>query len=207
MNTANLPLKLRSLYDAVLQKPPYGWFPSTPELTEIMLEQVVIEARMQALEPSAGSGELAEAMRNQGIEVDVIERDPRFQLLLFQQGFRLVGQDFLACQPIQQYDLILMNPPFSASIHQRSVDLLHIKRAYDEFLAANGQLVSVVSNSMKHTSCPRVQRFRSFLHRVQAELIELPLEIFWNSDRPVMVESRLVVIKKQVAIAPSTVMN
>lgn len=196
MNIVNFPSKLRSLYDEILQSPPYGWFPSTPELTEIMLEQVVIEARMQALEPSAGSGVLAEAMRNQGIEVDVIERDPRFQLLLFQQGFRLVGQDFLACQPIQQYDLILMNPPFSASIHQRGVDLLHIKRAYDEFLAANGQLVSVVSNSMKHTSCPRAQHFRSFLHRVQAELIELPFEIFWNSDRPVTVESHLVIIRK-----------
>ena len=196
MNIANLPFKLQFLYDAILQNPPYGWFPSTPELTEIMLEQVIFETGMQALEPSAGSGVLAVAMRNQGIEVDVIERDRRFQLLLFQQGFRLVGQDFLACQPIQQYDLIVMNPPFSASVHQRGVDLIHIKRAYDEFLAVNGQLVSVVSNSMKHTSCPRAQHFRSFLHRTQTKLIKLPLEIFWNSDRPVTVESRLVVIRK-----------
>ncbi len=196
MNAINLPLKLQPLYDAILQNPPYGWFSSTPELTEIMLDQVMVEAGMQALEPSAGSGVLAEAMRNQGIEVDVIERDPRFQLLLFQQGFRLVGQDFLVCQPIQLYDLILMNPPFSASIHQRGVDLIHIKRAYDGFLAPQGQLVSVVSNSMRHTSCPRAQNFRSFLHRTHARLVELPLEIFWNSNRPVTVESRLVIIRK-----------
>jgi predicted RNA methylase len=196
MNTTNLPFKLQSLYDEILQNPPYGWFPSTPELTEIMLEQVIVEAGMQALEPSAGSGILAEAMQNQGIEVDVIERDRRFQLLLFQQGFRLVGQDFLTCQPMQLYGLILMNPPFSASVHQRGVDLVHIKRAYDEFLTPNGQLVSVVSNSMRHTSCPRAQNFRRFLQRAQAKLIELPLEIFWNSDRPVTVESRLVVIRK-----------
>lgn len=196
MNTINLPLKLRSLYDDILQNPPYGWFPSTPELIEMMLEQVIVELGMQALEPSAGSGVLAEAMRNQGVEVDVIERDPRFRLLLFQQGFRLVGQDFLTCQPMQLYDLILMNPPFSSSPQHRGVDLVHIKRAYNEFLAPQGQLVSVVSNSMKHTSCLRAQNFRQFLRHTQAILIELPLEIFWNSDRPVTVESRLVVIRK-----------
>lgn len=196
MNTINLPQQLRSLYEDILQNPPYGWFPSTPELIDMMLEQIIIEAGMQALEPSAGSGVLAETIRNQSIEVDVIERDPRFRLLLFQQGFRLVGQDFLTCQPLQHYDLILMNPPFSASVYQRGVDLVHIKRAYDEFLAPQGQLVSVVSNSMKHSSCPRAQNFRCFLRRTKAQIIELPLEIFWNSDRPVTVESRLVVIRK-----------
>ncbi|WP_446867526.1 methyltransferase [Phormidesmis sp. 146-12] len=187
---------LRSLYDSILKCPPYGWFPSTPELAKMMLQQIKIQSGIIALEPSAGSGVLAQAMRQRGAVVDVVELDFRFQALLFQQGFKVVGSDFLSTKATQLYDLILMNPPFSASFEQRGVDLAHIRYAYGEFLAPGGQLVSVVSNSMNCKNCPRAQQFRRFLKRIDATLLELPLEIFWGSDRPVTVESRLVVAHK-----------
>jgi len=187
---------LRSLYDSILKCPPYGWFPSTPELAKMMLQQVKVQSGIIALEPSAGSGVLAQAMREVGAVVDVFELDPRFQALLFQQGFKVVGNDFLTTKATQLYDLILMNPPFSASFEQRGVDLAHIQHAYREFLAPGGQLVSVVSNSMNCKNCPRAQQFRRFLKRIDAPLLDLPLEIFWGSDRPVTVESRLVVAHK-----------
>lgn len=161
-----------------------------------MLQQVKIQSGMIALEPSAGSGVLAQAMREVGAVVDVVELDPRFQALLFQQGFKVVGNDFLTTKATQLYDLILMNPPFSASFEQRGVDLAHIQYAYEEFLAPSGQLVSVVSNSMNCKNCPRAQQFRRCLKRIDATLLDLPLEIFWGSDRPVTVESRLVVAHK-----------
>jgi hypothetical protein len=41
-----------------------------------------------------------------------------------------------------------------------------------------------------------VQQFRRFLKQIDATLLDLPLEIFWGSDRPVTVESRLVVAHK-----------
>jgi len=184
---------LRSLYDSILESPPHSWFPSTLELARIMLKQVTIQSDITALEPSAGSGVLAQAMREVGAIVDVVELDPRFQALLFQQGFKVVGSDFLTTKATKLYDLILMNPPFSASFEQRGVDLAHIQYAYGEFLAPSGQLVSVVSNSMNCKNCPRAQQFRRFLKQVDATLLDLPLEIFWGSDRPVTVESRLVV--------------
>lgn len=187
---------LRTLYDSILKSPPYSWFPSTPELAKMMLEQVTIQSGIIALEPSAGSGILAQAMRQRGAVVDVVELDPRFQALLFQQGFKVVGSDFLNTKATQLYDLVLMNPPFSASFEQRGIDLAHIRYAYGEFLAPGGQLVSVVSNSMNCKNCPRAQQFRRFLKRIDATLLDLPLEVFWGSDRPVTVESRLVVAHK-----------
>lgn len=187
---------LRSLYDLILESPPYSWFPSTPELAKIMLKQISSQPGMVALELSAGSGILAHAMRERGAVVDVIELDSRFQALLFQQGFKIVGSDFLTTKATKLYDLILMNPPFSTSFEQRGVDLTHIQHAYREFLAPDGQLVSVVSNSMNFKNCPRAQAFRRFLKQINATLIALPLEIFWGSDRPVTVESRLVVAHK-----------
>ena len=193
---SQLPIHLLSLQNNIIGDPPYGWFPSTPSLVEIMLSYVVIQPGVLGLDPSAGSGILAEAMRSQGAIVDVIELDPRFQTLLFQQGFNVVGADFLTTDSQKLYDIILMNPPFSASFDRRGVDLEHIQRAFNLFLALGGILVSVVSASMTARHCPRAQQFRSFLKRNQAEVLDLPLEVFWGSDRPVTVESWLVVAKK-----------
>lgn len=190
-----IPAHLRSLHENIVQNPPYSWFPSTPALVEIMLSQVNIQPGMLGFDPSAGSGVLAEAMRSKGAIVDVIEIDPRLQTLLFQQGFNLVGSDFLKTEPRRLYDVILMNPPFS-SLQQRGVDLEHIQRAYRCFLAPSGQLVSVVSASMSCHNCPRAQQFRGFLKRVEANVIALPLEIFWSSERPVTVECSLIVTRK-----------
>jgi 2-polyprenyl-3-methyl-5-hydroxy-6-metoxy-1,4-benzoquinol methylase len=77
-----LPAHLRSLHENIIQNPPYSWFPSTPALIEIMLSQVNIQPGMLGLDPSAGTGVLAEAMRSKGAIVDVIEIDPRLQTLL-----------------------------------------------------------------------------------------------------------------------------
>lgn len=190
-----IPEHLRSLQTDIIRNPPYSWFPSTLALVEIMLSHVNIQPGMQGLDPSAGSGILAEVMRSRGAIVDVIEINPRLQALLFQQGFNLVGSDFLKTEPCKEYDVILANPPFS-SPHQKGVDLEHIQRAYYRFLAASGQLVSVVSASMNCRNCPRSQRFKAFLRCVRADVIDLPLEIFWSSDRPVTVDCWLVVCKK-----------
>jgi predicted RNA methylase len=190
-----IPSHLRSLHENIVQNPPYSWFPSTPALVEMMLSQINIQPGMLGLDPSAGSGVLAEAMRSKGAIVDVIEVDSRLQTLLFQQGFNLVGDDFLKTEPSKLYDVILMNPPFS-SLQQKGVDLEHIQRAYRYFLATSGQLVSVVSASMSCRNCPRAQQFRGFLKRIQANVIALPLEIFWSSERPVTVECSLIVTRK-----------
>jgi len=184
------------LYERIREAPPYSWFPSPPELIELMIEEAQIISGIYALEPTAGDGLLAQAMVRAGAIVDVIEINPLLQQLLFQKGFNLVGSDFLTNEPQRRYSRILANPPFSTP-HIKGVDLDIIQRAYNLFLGNSGRLVSVVSNSMNVRGDPRSQAFRAFLKRTSAKLIELPLEIFWASDRPVTVESYLVVIDKK----------
>jgi hypothetical protein len=76
------------------------------------------------------------------------------------------------------------------------VDLDMIQRAYHLFLASSGRLVSVVSNSMNIKNDERSQTFRGFLKQTKANVIKLPLEIFWGTLRPVTVETYLIVIDK-----------
>ncbi|VXD16761.1 methyltransferase [Planktothrix paucivesiculata] len=183
------------LYQKVKETPPYSWFPSSPQLIKIMLEEAQITPGLYGLEPTAGDGVLAEAMVQSGAIVDVIEIDLLLRQILFQKGFNLVGSDFLTSQPQRQYNRILMNPPFS-TYKVRGIDLDMIQRAYHLFLASSGRLVSVVSNSMNIKNDERSQTFRGFLKQTKANVIKLPLEIFWGTLRPVTVETYLIVIDK-----------
>lgn len=73
------------------------------------------------LEPSAGKGDIIEFIQNSeeahryhhNFEIDCIEKDPDLQAVLKQKGFRLVHDDFFTFHTWKQYDLIVMNPPFS----------------------------------------------------------------------------------------------
>lgn len=73
------------------------------------------------LEPSAGKGDIIEFIQNSeeahryhhNFEIDCIEKDPNLQAVLKQKGFRLVHDDFFTFHTWKQYDLIVMNPPFS----------------------------------------------------------------------------------------------
>lgn len=73
------------------------------------------------LEPSAGKGDIIEFIQNSeeahryhhNFEIDCIEKDPSLQAVLKQKGFRLVHDDFFTFHTWKQYDLIVMNPPFS----------------------------------------------------------------------------------------------
>ena len=83
------------LYERIREAPPYSWFPSPPELIELMIEEAQIISGMYTLEPTAGDGLLAQAMVRAGAIVDVIEINPLLQQLLFQKGFNVVGSDFV----------------------------------------------------------------------------------------------------------------
>lgn len=73
------------------------------------------------LEPSAGKGDIIEFIQNSeeahryhhNFEIDCIKKDPNLQAVLKQKGFRLVHDDFFTFHTWKQYDLIVMNPPFS----------------------------------------------------------------------------------------------
>jgi phospholipid N-methyltransferase len=120
-------------------------FPTPPALAARMVEMAGIEAGDRVLEPSAGTGNLAKAIRSAVpcAHLDLIEIDPRLCSILKASGFEVSCCDFLAASmPVcpdseEGHDCVLMNPPFS-----RGQDVAHILHAL-KFLKPGGRLVAL----------------------------------------------------------------
>jgi predicted RNA methylase len=182
---------------------PWGYFPSSRPLIRLMLRlaqhYIKPDRSVKALEPSAGDGRVAIALRRAGYSVEVCEVDATLMQQLHQHGFICIGRDFLRLSPMPHYNLIVMNPPFSSET-QRGIDMHHIVHAC-RWLTMQGVLISVVSESL-HTYHERGQQFRAFLRDVKAKSIALPPDIFLRSDRPVIVSTHLIIVRRRWRVLP-----
>lgn len=78
---------------------------------------------VRILEPSAGRGNLAIALRDnykaQGIQTDIVcvELDPINAIHLRKEGFNVIEADFLTLSKdeLGEFDIVVMNPPFNGS--------------------------------------------------------------------------------------------
>lgn len=98
------------------------FFPTPAPVVERMLAPYkdTLGART-ILEPSAGKGDIANAINDpershfkHTYDLECLEVDPNLVSVLQGNGHKIAGFDFLTFQPRKIYDLILMNPPFSA---------------------------------------------------------------------------------------------
>lgn len=106
-----------------------SFYPTPDSVARTMLEgfRSMDLVRRFVLEPSAGKGNLADAVvstmstatgwgcRDASFceRVHCIEIEPELQAALRGKGYPLVGADFLTFWPDETYDLIVMNPPFA----------------------------------------------------------------------------------------------
>ncbi|WP_201270601.1 PLxRFG domain-containing protein [Pseudomonas aeruginosa] len=80
------------------------FFPTSDAVVESMLDAAEIGEGMSVLEPSAGMGHIADAIRDQaGVDPDVIELSGERRELLEAKGYRVVGSDFMDVQPRSSY--------------------------------------------------------------------------------------------------------
>lgn len=76
------------------------FFPTSAEVVDTVLAAAEIEPGMAVLEPSAGMGHIADAIRDKaGVDPDVVELSGERRELLEAKGYQLVGDDFLALKP------------------------------------------------------------------------------------------------------------
>ena len=100
------------------------FYPTPRTLAEKMLAKVDFTRVASVLEPSAGKGDLVDALRNTiskfrasgqyDAEVDCVENDVTLAKLLESKEENVTLCNFLEFETFKRYDLILMNPPFSA---------------------------------------------------------------------------------------------
>ncbi|VDC34038.1 DUF4942 domain-containing protein [Pseudogemmobacter humi] len=150
-NRTNLPAKDLAFY-------------ATPgTVAEEALRDLYLSPGNKVLEPSAGIGGLVAPLVEKGCMVDAIEIHPERAATL--AGRNLPGvtvrcTNFLGLTPREDYDLVVMNPPF-AGTHWMD----HVMQGW-AFLKPGGQLVAILPASAEVNETPKHERFRAWAGKV-----------------------------------------
>lgn len=103
------------------------FYPTPQSLINKMLNKIDFRMIHNVLEPSAGKGDIAEAVKQKfksnygysynsdkkSFDIDCIEIDENLQHILRGKELRIVHDNFLNYNSYKKYDVIIMNPPFS----------------------------------------------------------------------------------------------
>ncbi len=170
----------------------YGvdYFPTPRPIATDMANLADVRPGMKVLEPSAGTGYLADAAREMGGEVDTIEQSHKMVELLRMKGYTVDQGDFLEREPKAEYDRIMMNPPFGGG-----ADMDHVRHAY-EFLKPGGKLVAIVSEGVFGRSGSKEKSFRDWLDELGGDSEKMPEGSFLQSDVKTGVRTRMITIDK-----------
>lgn len=167
-----------------------NYFPTPKKLIEKMLDLADIDSQenLKILEPSAGSGHLADEIKRRvtNCDLSVIEINHHLKEILEAKGHNLVAREFLYHK--KQYSIIIMNPPFSDGE-------AHLQHAY-ELLYPGGRVVSIMGEGSFFRTDKKTLEFRDWFESVGGYSEKLPDGSFLNSDRPTGVATRIVLITK-----------
>lgn len=147
-----------------------GYFPTPPDVVARMIEAAHIpERECMVLEPSAGSGAIADAIREAAprARLECVERQYTLVEILGAKGHTAASRDFLQILPTGTYDRVLMNPPF-----ENGQDMAHVRHAFS-FLKPGGRLVSIMSPSPFFGANNKAAQFREWFALHRGEYIDL----------------------------------
>lgn len=169
-----------------------GYFPTPHSIGLQMTRLAQLAPGLRVLEPSAGTGELAETIHETEPSVDlwVAEKDARRQQTLKDKGFALLAEgdyDFLTTD-VGTWPRIIQNPPF-----EEGQDIDHVMRAY-ECLESGGILVSVTSESPFFRNEQKYAVFRQWVGMLKHKIVDLGHGAFQTSGTGV--KARIVVIQR-----------
>lgn len=184
--------KIKKLERELVGRKIEGFFPTPQPLVERMLDAADIQPGHNVLEPSAGKGDILDAIRERHPDAATAAIEPHSDLrsIIEAKGHALVDRDFT--QHGESYDRIVMNPPF-----ERGQDAEHVQHAFDR-LKPGGRVVAIMSNGPFFRSDKKSEAFRQWLESVDGSHEELPEGSFAGQDafRQTGVNTRLVVIDK-----------
>lgn len=173
-----------------------GFFPTPRELADRMAFACELFTGARVLEPSAGKGDLVQAVLREwsGAKVECIEYNDTLQAYLQARGWTVIGKDFMEKRPEDlphKYDAVIMNPPF-----ENRADIRHIRYAWD-FLKKGGRLVALCSEGFTYRTEEEFVLFRTWLERIDADVSDRLDEAFKQAERKTSVGMRLIIAKKE----------
>lgn len=163
-------------------------FVTPKELAERMTHIAGITHGMEVLEPSAGTGRIADAIQKRGVSPVCVEFNSELVDHLRKKGFNATQSDFMQWEPTSKFHAVIMNPPFS-----NGADADHVRRAYD-FIMDGGIIVAIMGEGVFFRNDRKAQEFRAWLEQVEGTSEKLPPSTFGKSGTNV--NTRLVTIRK-----------
>lgn len=170
----------------------FDFFPTPAGVAVRMAQLARIEPGDLVFEPSAGSGNLADAARDAGADVKCLEVSDELRKILTLKGHDVIGWNFDDHQAEPIFDAVIMNPPFS-----NRLDCKHIRKAY-ECLKPGGVLVAIACEGVFFGRDKAAAEFREWLEDENAEIEKLPDQTFMDPSLPVRtgVAARLITVRK-----------
>lgn len=158
-----------------------NYFPTPAALARELVARADVRPGMHALEPSAGEGAIAMALREVGAAVSCVEIDARRAAALRGLGFPVDECDFVRDLPWGEsiFDRVVMNPPFA-----KGQDVEHVRLAFAT-LRPGGRLVSVMSGGITFREDRRTTDFRAWVDARRGTIEPLPAQSFRASGTDV----------------------
>jgi len=174
------------------------FYPTPQNLIDKMLSDIDFSMIKSILEPSAGKGDIVESLKKKAethnkywgnkefqLDIDCIEADQNLQHILKGKNFRVVYNDFLTYNTMKEYDLIVMNPPFSNGCK-------HLLRALEMQQRNGGAVVCLLNaETLKNPCTNDRQNLQQKLTEYGAK-IEFIQDAFMDAERKTAVEIALV---------------
>ena len=174
------------------------FYPTPYHIALQMLSETYLTRSHEILEPSAGRGDLVDAIHKCVEEhsrydknrnnVDVIEIDDGLRNVLRGKGERVVHDDFLTFATRKRYDFIIMNPPFSNGDE-------HLLYAL-KFVKQGGTVICLLNEeTLLNPYTNRRKQLKKQLDGWNADIGYLG-NVFHNADRPTGVGIALVKVNR-----------
>ena len=174
---------------------PKDYYPTPQNIIDKMLCDLDFTMVKSILEPSAGKGDIVEVLKKKEeirsyghnkyqFDIDCIEIDQNLQHILKGKNFRVVHNDFLTYSTMKEYDLIIMNPPFSNGCK-------HLLKALEMQQRNGGAVVCLLNAETLKNLC---SNDRLDLHRKLAEYnakVEYIQDAFLDAERKTRLKLRL----------------
>lgn len=170
------------------------FYPTTATLASDMLAKLDKSTTNRVLEPSAGRGDLIDAVERRlssfggrKVSIDAIEKDDELVAVLKSKGRAVVARDFLTFESYAQYDAVVMNPPFSAGA-------AHLLKALD-LMKRGGEVVCLLNAETIRN--PYTNERKTLVAKLDAlgASIEYKVGAFTDADRKTGVEVALVHVR------------
>lgn len=178
---------------------PKEFYPTPQNIIDKMLCGLDFTMIKSILEPSAGKGDIVDALKKKEeihsygynkyqFDIDCIEADQNLQHILKGKNFRVVYNDFLTYNSMKEYDLIVMNPPFSNGCK-------HLLKALEMQKRNGGAIVCLLNAETLKNPCTNDR------HNLQRKLTEYNAKIefiqdaFLDAERKTAVEIALVKVQ------------